>query len=254
MIKQQAHDAEIVNQFSKQAIPFAQLTGHRDSMQLLVELSKVSEDDSVLDVACGPGLVACEFAKIARHVTGIDLTETMIEQAKLRQMDMGLTNLSWDTGNVLSLPYESNSFAVVVSRYSFHHFLDHKAVLMEMIRVCKHNGMVLIADVALPKEKVDAYNRMEKLRDPSHIKALSLQEWEQLLGEAGLRNLRRGSYQVTMELEKQLEASFPKPGDDDKLRHIFRHDIGPNCLGVDAHWVGTDIHFSYPISVYVGTK
>lgn len=152
---QQEHDAEIVSQFTKQAIPFTQLPDHLDSIQMLIEMSKVAGDDLVLDVACGPGLVACEFAKVARHVTGIDLTEKMIEIAKNHQKEMGLTNLSWDIGTASPLPYDSASLSIVVTRYSFHHFLDPKAVLTEMIRVCKPNGVVLIADVALPADNVD---------------------------------------------------------------------------------------------------
>lgn len=252
--KQQEHDAEIVSQFTKQAIPFTQLPGHFDSIQMLIEMSKVAGDDLVLDVACGPGLVACEFARVAQQVTGIDLTEKMIEQTKNRQKELGLTNLSWDIGTASPLPYDSASFSVVATRYSFHHFIDPKAVLMEMIRVCKPNGVVLIADAALPAENVDAYNRMEKLRDPSHTQALSYGAWELLLGESGLRNLQRGSYKVEMELEKQLRASFPNPGDDEKIRNIFRNDIGVNLLGMDVHWVGKEIHFSYPISIYAGEK
>jgi ubiquinone/menaquinone biosynthesis C-methylase UbiE len=251
---QKEHDAEIVAQFTKQAIPFTELPGHLDSIQMLVEMSKVAGDSVVLDVACGPGLVACEFAKIAQHVTGIDLTEKMIEQAKNRQKETGLTNLSWDIGTASPLPYASETFSAVVTRYSFHHFLDPKTVLAEMIRVCMPSGVILIADAALPVDKVDAYNHMEKLRDPSHTKALSFEEWEQLLNESGLRNLQRGSYKVPMELEKQLKASFPNPGDAEKIRAIFRNDINVNSLGMDAHWVGNEIHFTYPISIYAGNK
>ena len=251
---QSKHDAKIVDQFTKQAIPFKELPEHLDSIQMLIEMSKVTKDDHVLDVACGPGLVGCEFAKVAKHVTGIDLTEKMIEQAKERQKELGLNNLSWDVGTASPLPYASDSFSVVVTRYSFHHFLDPKTVLDEMIRVCKPDGVVLIADVALPTEKVEAYNRLEKMRDPSHTQALSYESWGKLLGNSGLRNLQRGSYKASIELEKSLKASFPNPGDDDKIREIFRNDINSNSLGMDAHLVENEIHFSFPVSIYVGNK
>jgi len=176
--KQNKHDEKIIDQFTKQAIPFAELPGHLDSIQMLIELSKVSENDTVLDVACGPGLVACEFAKVAREVKGIDITEKMIEQAKARQKERGLTNISWDIGTVLPLPYESESFSAVVTRYSFHHSLEPRDVLDEMIRVCRTGGVVLVADAVLPVNKVDAYNRMERLRDSSHTRALSYDEWK----------------------------------------------------------------------------
>ena len=63
------HQAEIVAQFTRQAIPFTQVPGHLDSLSLLVEMAQVTDEDSVLDLACGPGLVTCEFARHARHVS-----------------------------------------------------------------------------------------------------------------------------------------------------------------------------------------
>lgn len=249
---QQTHDSKIIEQFTKQAIPFTELSSHSDSIQMLVELSEVNNDDDVLDVACGSGLVACAFAKIARSVTGIDITEKMIEQATKQQKEQNLTNVSWDVGTVLPLPYASNLFSIVITRYSFHHFLNPKAVLDEMMRVCKPNGVILIADASLPSNNIDAYNHMEKLRDPSHVKALSCEEWEKLMNESGLENLKRGSYKVEMELEKQLSASFPNASDEQKLRDIFKSDINVNSLGVDAHYLDNEIYFSYPIDVYVG--
>jgi ubiquinone/menaquinone biosynthesis C-methylase UbiE len=68
------HNQTIIKQFSQQATPFAKLPGHSQSMQMVIDLSEVSETDDVLDVACGPGLLACEFALHAKHVTGVDIT------------------------------------------------------------------------------------------------------------------------------------------------------------------------------------
>ena len=54
-IPQAAHDSTIIDQFSLQAIPFTEIPGHHDGTQLLVLFSGVTAEDSVLDVACGPG-------------------------------------------------------------------------------------------------------------------------------------------------------------------------------------------------------
>ena len=158
------HHNTIVDQFTRQAIPFTQLPGHLDAIAMLVAMSNVTNTDHVLDVACGPGLVACEFARIAHHVTAIDLTQAMIDQARVHQQELGLTNLSWQVGTALPLPYADNSFSIVVTRYSFHHFLDPQATLEEILRVCKPGGRVVIADAAPPKANVDAYNRLETAR------------------------------------------------------------------------------------------
>jgi len=112
----------IIDQFSKQAVPFANKPGHLDSIETLVFMSGAASDDEVLDVACWPGAVACAFAKSAKHVTGIDITPEMIKQAKLLQNETGLENITWHTGNVVPLPYPDESFSVVLTRYSFHHF------------------------------------------------------------------------------------------------------------------------------------
>ena len=81
------HQQLIVEQFTKQAIPFAQMADH--SPEMILTASEVGPADTVLDVACGPGVLACAFAQVARHVTGIDLTPAMIEQAQALQQSQG---------------------------------------------------------------------------------------------------------------------------------------------------------------------
>jgi len=143
--KADEHRRLILDQFTKQAVPFSQMQNH--SPELLLNASGVGPEEIVLDVACGPGLMACAFAKVARHVTGIDLTPAMIEQAKVLQASDGLANLTWQIGDVNPLPFPDTVFSLVFTRYSFHHFLDPKAVLAEMDRVCSPGGRVVVVDV-----------------------------------------------------------------------------------------------------------
>jgi ubiquinone/menaquinone biosynthesis C-methylase UbiE len=248
------HNQTIIEQFSQQAVPFAKKPEHSDSMQMLIEMSGVSGEDQVLDVACGPGLVACAFAPHARQVTGIDITPAMIDQARALQAEKGLNNLTWQVGDVSPLPFPEASFSLVLTRYSLHHFLNPAAVLAEMVRVCRTGGLVMVADVVLPPAKAEAYNRMERLRDPSHTRALTFPEMAEIVGASGLTNVRTGRYKVEMELEKQLGASFPNPGDADRIRRLFEADLEVDGLGVGAHLQGTKIHFAYPILVVVGEK
>ncbi len=250
------HQERIIDQFTRQAIPFTQVPGHAnaDSLHLLMQIAEVTPLDTVLDVACGPGMVACAFATVASQVTGIDITPAMLEQARSLAQARGLTNLIWQQGDVETLPFPDASFSLVLSRYAFHHCLRPDVVLAEMVRVCRPGGRVLIADVAMPPEKVAAYDQLEKLRDPSHTHALSLAEFPQLVADANLQNLKVASYTVEIELEQQLAASFPNPGDKQKLRQIFSADIGVDRLGVGAHYRGDEIHYAVPITVIVGQK
>jgi ubiquinone/menaquinone biosynthesis C-methylase UbiE len=256
MADQNEHTKSIIQQFTLQAVPFTQMPAHSpgEALRLYCELTGISAPDSVLDVACGPGLVACEFATIARHVTGIDITPAMIEQAQKLQAERGLTNLTWQVGEATPLPFGNVSFSLVFSRFSFHHFINPAKVLREMMRVCAPGGRVAVVDVALPPDKADAYNRMEKLRDPSHTRALTIGEFTTMALEVGMQEVRTGYHKVEMELENQIKASFPNPGDEDKIRRIFREDLGKDALGVGAHRRGEEIWFAYPILVLVGKK
>ena len=176
-------------------------------------MSGVGPADTVLDVACGPGLVACAFAARAQHVTGIDLTPAMIARAKQIQQERKLTNLTWQVGDVLPLPYPDASFSLLITRYTFHHFLDPRAVFAEMVRVCtRGEGRVLVADVAMLPGKREAFDRVEKRRDPSHIRNLTPDE---LLGMAASLNLQDpepGSSSRNGTLKPTFRPPSPIPG------------------------------------------
>jgi SAM-dependent methyltransferase len=247
------HHRLIVDQFTRQAVPFSLMPSH--SPELILAASEVCAEDNVLDVACGPGLMACEFAAVARHVTGIDLTPAMIERAKLLQESRGRSNIGWQIGDVLPLPFPAASFSLVFTRYSFHHFLDPHAVFSEMVRVCTPGGRVVVVDVFTSSpEQADAYNHMEKLRDPSHVRALSLGELTQLFADGDLQEVKSHFYRHEFELEQVLQGSFPLPGDEDRLRQIFADDVGHNRLKMGVERKDGRIHFAYPIVIVVGRK
>ena len=208
----------------------------------------------MLDVACGPGMVACEFAKHARHVTGIDITPAMIEQAEKRQRELSLENLTWAVGDAVPLPYADNSFSLVITRYSFHHLLAPNKALAEMIRVCRPDGRVMVADVAVDSDKSEFYDRLEIMRDPSHTHALTHEEFATLFKKSGFLDCRQSAYGVDIELETQLRASFPNPGDEPKLREMVTSDIGINNIGINARRENEKVMYTVPIGVFIGQK
>src|SRR5207244_2158974 len=139
----------VLDQFTRQAAPFANSAAMRDedALRLLVEFSGAGVNDTVLDVACGPGLVVAAFAKACRQATGIDLTPAMIDKAREHAAALSLTNVAWQIGNVLPLPFADCAFSIVVSRFAFHHFPDPLAVLREMARVVTRPGRIVVADM-----------------------------------------------------------------------------------------------------------
>ncbi len=247
----------IVDQFTKQAVPFREFPAHSSegSIEHVLRASEVSPNDTVLDLACGPGLVSCALANVAKHVTGIDITPAMIEQAGKHQKTKGLSNLAWRVGDVTSLPYGDASFSLVFTRYSFHHIPETRAVLAEMARVCAPGGRVVVVDVySKDPEQGAAYDQVEKLRDPSHVRALGLNELTEQFLEAGLVDVSTDFYGLDVDLEELLSGCFPEPGDDDKVRQIFADDIGQDRLGVGAYRKDGRIRFAFPVVILVGRK
>lgn len=249
------HKEHILDQFTRQAVPFATSAQMRneDALNRIVEMAEAGSDDTVLDVACGPGLLACAFARVARHVTGIDLTPAMLEQARALRRNKGLENLTWDKGDVQTLPYGDASFSIVSSRFAFHHLLDPLSVLKEMRRVCRPGGHVVVADSAPKADKADAFNRMERLRDPSHVRSLPPEELLGLFAAAGLPAPRVKHELLPYELESFLARSFPNAGDADRIRQLFTESLENDSLGLAAFRRDAEIRFSMPILILVAT-
>jgi SAM-dependent methyltransferase len=253
-----AHRDAILDQFTRQAVPFSSAPGIRDERALarLVRASGAGPADVVLDVACGPGLVAAAFARVAHHVTGLDLTPAMIERARALTAERGLANVTLEVGDVLPLPYPDESFSLVVSRFAFHHFRDPRSVLAEMVRVCRRGGRVVVADTAVSSDpaRAAAFNRMESLRDPSHVRALSLAELAGLYAEVGLPAPAITRDELPAELEALLSRSFPDPGGADAIRALFERSLADDGLGVGARRRDGAIHFAYPVAILVAAR
>lgn len=245
------HRDRILDQFTRQAVPFATAPAIRnqDALNRIVEMAKAGPDDTVLDVACGPGLLVCAFAHVVRHATGIDLTRAMLDQARQLQRQQELSNITWHEGDVLPLPYPDAHFSIVTARFAFHHFLDPGAVLGEMRRVAKSGGRVVVADSAPAQSKAEAFNAMERLRDPSHVRAMPVEEHCALFAQAGLAEPRIGTYRLEGELEDLLQRSFPKDGDADPIREIFERSLADDSLDMATRRKDGRILYGFPVAV-----
>jgi SAM-dependent methyltransferase len=251
-----AHREAILDQFTRQAVPFATAPSIKDeaALRTVIEFSGAGPGDTVLDVACGPGILACAFARVARHVTGIDLTPAMLDRARALQQEQGLTNLTWRQGDVLPLPWPDGTFTLVVSRFAFHHLLDPGAVLAEMRRVCAPGGTVVVVDTAPAPDRVAAFNRVEVLRDPSHVRALSLAEHLALFAAAGLPVPRQTFYRLQTDLEGLLARSFPDPGVVERLRALYEASLTDDGLDMATRRVGDALQLGFPVAVLAARR
>jgi len=250
-----SHNSRILEQFTRQAVPFAEAETIRnqEALERIVQLAEAGPDDTSLDVACGPGLLACAFARVVRHAVGIDLTPAMLDQARKTQAEQRLSNVSWQQGDVNALPFPGAHFSIVTSRFAFHHLLNPLAALKEMKRVLKPGGRVIVADMAPAADKADALNAEERLRDPSHVRAMPPAELQALFNRTGLPLARMESYRLEGELEDLLSRSFPNEGDAERVRRVFADSIADNALDLNTRRENGKIFYGFPVAVLVST-
>jgi len=191
-----------------------------------------------------------------RHATGIDVTPAMLERARSLAREKRLINVSWAHGDVYKLPYSDASFTIVVSRFTFHHFHAPLLVLKEMRRVCAPGGQVVVIDVQASSDaaKAGEFNRMEKLRDPSHVRAMPVDELKALFHAAELAQTRTTAYELRDELENLLGRSFPNPGDSPRIRQIFAASADDDRLGIPIRREANQIHYAYPVAVLAAQR
>ena len=251
------HQDLILDQFTRQATVFSTATAitDEDALRMIVEAARPGPDDRLLDVACGPGLVVCAFAPHVQAATGIDVTPAMLKQAR-KLAEKLLANVAWRQGDVYALPYEDASFTIVTTRFSFHHFLDPAAVLREMVRVCVPGGRIVVVDDYASEDpaKAAAFNRLEKLRDPSHSRCLTLTELRGLFVAAGLREPEATFYELRGDVPSLLARSFPNPGDDLKIIEMFKASAGDDRLGVPVRLDANTIYYAYPVVILAATR
>lgn len=249
------HSRHIQDQFTRQASLFqASHNSAESAIASAISVSGVTSDDTVLDVACGPGVLSCAFAKVARHVTGIDITPTMLEQARKLQETAGVTNVTWKAGDVYSLPFRDASFSMLVTRYAFHHIERPEEVLTEMVRVCQPGGRVVVIDSAPLPEKAQAFNAIEKRRDPSHTRALTQAEITEFMRAAGLRIEKRHLYAWEVTAESLLARSFPSDDDRDGIYRSYEADVGVDATGMNTRFIDGVLYVTFPTLITVARK
>jgi ubiquinone/menaquinone biosynthesis C-methylase UbiE len=181
------------NEFTRQVATFESAAAMADGgvLERLAEAADLRGTSSVLDLACGPGLVAERLARDARSVVAFDLTRAMLERACERAQEAGAQNLVPTLGAAEALPFRRGAFDAVVTRLALHHALDPRAVILESARVLRPGGRAVIADIVCSDEpeRAELHNALERLRDPSHVRMLGRTELISTIQAAGLEIL-----------------------------------------------------------------
>ena len=219
------HLKRITEEFGRQAQTFDAWAEKADDQVAARFRGALAEagSGSLLDVACGPGVVTAAIAPGARSVIAFDATEEMLEKARARCSRAGLANVDFKCGDAESLPFEDARFDGVVTRFAVHHFADPQRALDEIFRVLRRGGIAVIVDVVSSEdpEESDLHNAIERLRDPSHVRMLSASELDRRIARAGFQGLEHTAWEMQREFE-EWAAIVDGPARTAPIRTVVR--------------------------------
>jgi SAM-dependent methyltransferase len=168
----------------------------------------------VLDVATGGG-------HVARRLREEGCTVVTVDPAPGMRADV--------VAPAEHLPFEDGSFDVVTCRIAPHHFRDIRAAVEEMARVAQH--LVVIEDNVFVDEQVE---EAERLRDPTHVRCYTEDEWKKLLTDAGLEVEQVQHFERRPVVDDWLARVDTPPDDAARVRELLGDRIEDGRLRLQS--------------------
>jgi SAM-dependent methyltransferase len=194
----------VTDVWSERADAYRASTAHREGRDLEL-FAEWAEGDTALDVATGGGHVADRLREAGLRVTTVDPAPGMKPDV---------------VGRAEELPFADASFDVVACRVAAHHFEDPAAAVKEMARVGRF--LVVVADNLYQGEQGEEADR---LRDPTHVRNYSEDEWRRFFDEAGLEIEAFEREDKRIELEPWLARAGCDGDEAERVRMLLADRI-----------------------------
>jgi len=202
--------------WSQRADAFRKSPTHREGpdLDLLVAWCEPGHDVKVLDVATGGGHVARRLREKGCTVVTVDPAPGMVPDV---------------VAPAESLPFEDGSFDVVTCRIAAHHFQDVGKAVAEMARVAQR--LVVIEDNVFVDDRVE---EAERLRDPTHVRCYSEEEWKDFLRTAGLEVEQVEHFERHPVLKDWLERVQTPAADAERVRELLADRVHDGRLALES--------------------
>lgn len=192
-------------------------------LELMTRSAPLHPDSVVLDAGCGAGHTALAFAPDVAWVCACDFTKAMLEQVKLLARQRDAANVTPQLADIEHLPFPDNSFDLVTSRYSAHHWNHPERALSEIRRVLRDSGAFIISDIMASEDYAqDTFlQTIELLRDPSHVRDYRISEWRTLLSTSGFRAELIHSFELELHFRKWTTRMETPVQNREMIKTIF---------------------------------
>jgi ubiquinone/menaquinone biosynthesis C-methylase UbiE len=208
--------------------------------------------ERALDVGSGTGMLAFALAPLVREVVGIDLVPEMLEHARSAAGDY--PNTSFVEGDALALPFANGEFDLAVTSRTLHHLSRPELAIAEMTRITRVGGRLLVVDQMTSVDPLEAFahNRIEHLRDPSHVRVLSDQDFRGLF-EANWLVLERFEVErEEVELDEFLDrAACAGPARAEVIAEVERLLAAGRNAGIGLRRAGAGYAMTLSVGWYL---
>jgi arsenite methyltransferase len=154
-------------------------------------LAELAEGEVVLDLGSGGGidvLLSARRVGSTGKAYGLDMTDEMLDLARLNAAEAGATNVEFLKGDIEAIPLPDESVDVVISNCVINLSGDKRRVLREAFRVLKPGGRFAVSDVVVEGEIPPELRRSMELWVGCVAGALEVREFESLLREVGFED------------------------------------------------------------------
>lgn len=228
----------------------------QEYLDYIIKKTDVKKTDCVLEVAAGTCVCGRSLASGVTSVTCLDATPEMLIVGKRAAEDKKISNISFVEGIAEQLPFAEGVFDIVMTRLTFHHFTEMRKPFEEMNRVLKAGGKLVIIDMeAAKKELREIEDYIETLRDNSHVKNRSKDEFLSLYKEYGYEMLVTESAQIPVELSAWMNLTKTQTEIKRKITLQMENEIaGLGQTGFFPYKKNNRIYFDQRWLMMIGKK
>ncbi len=222
-----SHDDAIREQFAVQAPTFTDQGFAVQGLDWIAGLLAPAPGALILDVAAGAAHLGRALAPRAARVVALDLTPEMLEQGRRLAAAQGLGNITFLNADATVLPWAARAFDLVACRLTLHQVGDPAAVVREMVRVTRPGGRIGVTDMVASQDPAVAAEteRLERLRDPSHGRTLTLPAIQSLLTAAGADVTGVSRRDNPVDLEDWMSRTRTAPADRATIRDRIEREL-----------------------------
>ena len=250
------HNDIVRQSFKKQAEKFAGYhMSKTEYTDYLIRRIGTKGTEHALEVAAGTCICGRALAPFVEDITCLDLTEEMLAQGKQLAGKNQINNIYFQTGNAEELSYESESFDLVVTRLSFHHFDNPEKPFGEMKRVLKKGGKLVVWDMEAAEESLrEIDDKIENMRDPSHTRILSREEFEEMFKKDFVLQCEETTL-VSVNLKSWMELTDTPEDVQKEITNLMKAELaGGSKTGFSPYNKESQIMFDHRWLLLIGEK